>query len=150
MARDVTEDQLAFTSRVAGVDQPCHIFALDQFCQQFETVFRALERLQIKMRRQDRQMRERPLAAFDLDAFGRNDGQQVADCGAQNKIVALEVIALALEAAQHARNISRHRGFLGDDQFFSGRRDFFCGGRFLFRDDSFLFRDGFRWHVGIP
>ena len=102
------------------------------------------------MRWQDRQVSKRPFAAFDFDAFGRNDGQQVADCRAQNKIIALEVIALALEAAQHARDIGRHRGFLGDDQFFSSRRYFFCGGSLLFRDDSFLFRDGFRWHVGIP
>ena len=91
------------------------------------------------MRRDYRQMRKRPFAAFDFHAFGRNDCQQMTHCGTQHEFVVLEKITFALDA-EYPCNICRHRGFLGDDQFFAGRFNNFRDGGF------FLFCWCFRWH----
>ena len=47
-----------------------------------------LNRLQIEMRRDDRQMLERPLAARGLDAFRRHNVQQMADRRREDVLVA--------------------------------------------------------------
>src|SRR6266568_4248989 len=74
------------------------------------------------MRRNDRQVGERPFAALDLHAFRRNEFQQMADRRGEHVIPAFVVVAVAREAAQYTRDIVRHGGLFGDDQFFGHGR----------------------------
>ena len=55
---DVTENQLALATRVAGIDDAGDIFAFKQFGQKPQPCFRFLDRQQIKMRRDHRQVGE--------------------------------------------------------------------------------------------
>src|SRR5439155_14986736 len=64
---DVAKDQFAFAPGVAGIDEPIDILSLDQFSQQLESVLVPFDRLQIKVRRDDRQMRKSPLAFLGLE-----------------------------------------------------------------------------------
>ena len=73
---DVAENQFALAPGVAGVDELGHILALDELFEGPQAGFAPLNRLQIEVRRDDRQAFERPLAARGLDAFRRHDGEQ--------------------------------------------------------------------------
>jgi hypothetical protein len=115
---DVVEDQLAFASRVTGVDQAVDILALDQAGQQLQAVFGLLDRLQRKMRRNHRQIGERPLAALDLEFLRQRQFQQVADRGRQHVVFGFEEVLFLGETAQRAGNVLRDRGLLGDDELF--------------------------------
>ena len=121
MLDDQPEDQLALAPGVAGVDQRVDVLALDQPCQQLEPVRALLDRLEIELGRDDRQVGERPLPALDLVLLRRRDLDQVADRRRQDELVALEVVALLGEAAQRPRDVGGHGGLLGDDQGFSHR-----------------------------
>src|SRR5712691_2011082 len=74
------------------------------------------------MRRNDRQVGERPFAALDLHAFRRNEFQQMADRRGEHVIPAFVVVTVAREAAQYTRDIVRDGGLFGDDQFFGHGR----------------------------
>ena len=64
---DVAEDQFAFAPGVAGIDKLIDILSLDQFGQELESVLVPFDGLQIKVRRDDRQMRKGPPAFFVLE-----------------------------------------------------------------------------------
>jgi hypothetical protein len=130
MSHDVTEDQLSFAPGVARVDESDDILALDESSKQLEAFFRSLDRLQIEMRRDHRQMRERPFAALDLELLWHRERQQMADCGRQHVVVAFEIVPVFREAAQHARDVVCNRGLFGDDEFLAGRRSVRDGGLF--------------------
>ncbi len=55
---DKTENELAFTPGVAGIDQLGYVFAFDQFGQHLEPRFALGNRIQLKVWRNDREMRE--------------------------------------------------------------------------------------------
>ncbi len=114
---DVAEDQLALAPGVAGVDHAGDVFAFEQLQQQLEPVLGALDRLDVEVRRDHRQVRERPLAAFHLYAFRGDEFEQMADGGGQYILPALEIIAVAGEAAQCARNVGGNGGLFGNDEF---------------------------------
>ena len=76
---DVTKNQFAFTPGIAGVHQRGHVGAFDEFFQDLQPVFRSFNRLQIEMRRDDREAFERPFAAHGLDAFRQDQFEQMAD-----------------------------------------------------------------------
>ena len=116
--RDVAEDELAFAPGVAGVDEVGDVLALDEPQQRLQPVLVLLDRLQRELRRNRRQVRERPLAALHLLLLGHADLEQVADGRRDHVFVALEVIVVAREAAQRARDVGGDGGLLGDDQGF--------------------------------
>ncbi len=115
---DVAEDELAFATRVARVDELRHVLAPDQLQEHVETARVLLDRVQRELRRNGRQVRERPLAALHLLLFRHADLEQMADRGGEHVPVALEVIAVAREAAERARDVGGDGRFLGDDQRF--------------------------------
>ena len=78
---DVAKNQLAFAPGVARVEECRHVFLLDQPGQELQPILGSFDRLKIKMLRNNRQVGERPFPTLDLDAFGRDDRQQVADSG---------------------------------------------------------------------
>ena len=114
--RDVAEDELALAARVAGVDERVDVLALDELQQRLQPVLVLLDRLQLELRRDRRQVRERPLAALDLLLFGHADLEQMADRRRQHVAVALEVVVVAREAAERARDVGGDGGLFGDDQ----------------------------------
>ena len=89
MLRDVIEDQLTFASRVAGVDQAADILALDQPGQQLEARFGFFDRLECEVRRNDRQVGERPFAALDFVFLRAGQFEQVADGRAKERMSSL-------------------------------------------------------------
>ena len=70
----------------------------------------------VKMRRNRRQMREGPLAALDLLLLRHADLEQVADRRRQDVTIALEVVVVAREAAQRARDVGGDGRLFGNDQ----------------------------------
>jgi len=70
------------------------------------------------VRRNDGQIGETPLAAFDFVVFGRGDFQQVTDCRGKDVLVAFVVFVMLGKAAQSARDVVRDRRLFGDDQCF--------------------------------
>ena len=120
---DVTEDQLAFAARVAGVNHAGDVFAFQELGQQLQARFGFLDRQQIKMRRNHRQISERPLPALDFELFGHGDLHQMADGGRQHKVVTFKIVVVLFKAAEHARDIAGHRGLLRDNELF--RHGFF-------------------------
>ena len=81
----------------------------------FSRGFVLLDRLQIEVRRDDRQTFERPLAARGLDAFGRAQFEQMADGRREDVLVALVVIVLFLETAQRLGDVAGDGRFLRND-----------------------------------
>ena len=112
---DVAEDQLALAAGVAGVDQRVHVLALDQLEQQLEPRLALLDRPQVEVRRNDRQMGKRPLAALDLELVRHAQLQQMADRRRKHVLVALVVVVLLLEAAQRLGDVAGDGRFLGND-----------------------------------
>ena len=113
---DVAKNQLTFAARVAGVDDAIDVFALQQFEQNLQPVFGFLDRLQLKVGRNCRQMGKSPLAAFDLFFFRHADFDQMADGGREHEIVALEKIFLFREAPQRFGDVVGDGRFLGNDE----------------------------------
>ena len=64
---------------VAGVDQLAHVLALDQPDDRVEARLGLVDRRQLEVRRDHRQVREAPLAALDVELLRRLDLEQVAD-----------------------------------------------------------------------
>src|SRR5262249_2560640 len=118
VTHDVAEDQLSLAPRVAGVDQTGNVLALEQLDEQLEAFFGALDRLEIEVRRDHRQIRERPLAALDLDTLGRNELEQMAYRRRKHVFAALVVITVARESPECAGDVVRHGRLLCDDELF--------------------------------
>jgi hypothetical protein len=74
---DQAKDQLAFPARVAGVDELADVLALGQPDDRVQTRFRLVERGQVEVRRNDRQVGEAPLAALDVELLRGPDLEQV-------------------------------------------------------------------------
>ena len=117
MLDDIAEDQLTFAPGVAGIDQAIDLFAFSQAGQKLQARFGLFNRQEVKMRRDNGQVSERPLPAFDLIFLRCGNLDKVADGRRENEAVALKIIIVAGEAAQGAGNVSRYGGLLGDDEF---------------------------------
>jgi hypothetical protein len=125
MLHQVAENELALAPGIARIHQPGHILALDEPEQQVQPLLASVDGRQVEVRRNDRQPGERPLALLDVVLLGEHQLEQVAHRRRQHVVVAFEVIALAHEAAERARDVGRDRRFLGDDEFLAhakGRR----------------------------
>ena len=72
---DVTENQFAFAPGVARIHDGGDVLALDELHEHFQARFVLFDRQQIKVRRNDRQVRERPFTALHLELFRHGDGQ---------------------------------------------------------------------------
>ena len=114
---DRAEDQLAFASRVAGVDQRAHVFALHEAEQKIEPLLAFLEWCKCEVRRYYGQVLERPFAALDVVFLGHHELEQMPDGGRQDVAIALKVVALARKAAKRACDVGGDRRFLCDDEF---------------------------------
>ena len=117
---DQTEDEFALAARVTGVDDGAHIFAFGLLDHRRQARFGFVDRLQVEVRRDDRQVRKAPLAALDVKLFGRLDFHQMAHRAGDHKGVVLEMIVVLFKLArarrQSANDVLCHRGLLGDDQ----------------------------------
>ncbi len=114
--RNQPENQFAFAPRVAGIDQLRDVLALDQLVQDFQARLGFRNRIQVKVRRNHRQMRERPFASLDVVFFRHGDFYQMADCGRQHVLVRFKVLIVLGKAAERLRDIVRDRGLLCDDE----------------------------------
>jgi hypothetical protein len=70
------------------------------------------------VRRDDRQVLERPLPALHVVLLGRGELEQMPDRRRDDVLVALVVIVVLLEPAERPRDISGDGRLFGDDQFF--------------------------------
>ena len=120
MLLDQPEDQLALAPGVAGVDQLGDVLALDQLHDRVEARLGLVDRVQLEVRRDHRQVREAPLAALDVVLLRRLDLEQVADRRRDDVVLALEVLVVLVELAgdgrQRAHDVLRDRRLLGNDQ----------------------------------
>src|ERR1019366_1205984 len=73
MLLDQAKDELALAPRVAGVDELGDVLALDELDDGVEPTLCLVERRQVEMRRDHRQVREAPLAALDVELLRRLD-----------------------------------------------------------------------------
>jgi hypothetical protein len=117
---DQAKDQLALPARVAGVDQLGDVLALDQPDDRVQPGLGLLQRREIEVRRDHRQVGEAPFAALDVELLRRLDLEQVADGGGHEVALALEVLVVLLELARDGReradDVLRHGWLLGNDQ----------------------------------
>ena len=116
VADDVAEDELAFPSGVAGVDQGVHVLALHQLDQQLEPGGGLLDGFEIEVGWYHRQIGEAPLAARRLHSLRRSLLQQMPHRRRQHVLVALVVVLVPFEAAQRPGHVRGHRRLLRDDQ----------------------------------
>ena len=119
---DQPEDQLALAPGVAGVDQRRHVFALGQLDHSVEARLGFLDRPQVELRRDHRQVGKAPLAALDLVGLGGGDLHQVphrrSDEVALVLVVLVVLVELARQRRQGAHQVLCDRGFFGDYQGF--------------------------------
>ena len=101
---------------VARVDDGVDVLALQELGQELQPRLGLLDRPQVEMGRNDGQVRERPLPAFDLVIVGRNQLEEVADGGRNDVFVVFEVLIDALEAAENARDVARDGRLFRNDQ----------------------------------
>ncbi len=117
---DQAEDQFALAAGVAGIDQPGDVLALDQLDDRVQPRLGLVDRRQVEMRRDHRQVGEAPLAALDVVFLGRLDLDQVADGAGHDVVVALEVVVVLVELARRRRqcadDVLRHDRLLRDNQ----------------------------------
>ena len=78
-ARDVAENQFALPPRVASIDQRIDVFALNQSCEHLQARLGSLDRRQVEMRRNHRQICKRPFAFGGFDPGRHGQFQQMAD-----------------------------------------------------------------------
>ena len=119
VADDVAENQFAFAPGVAGVDEFGHVVALDEFFEDAQAAFASLNRFEIEVRRDDRQVFESPFALRGLDARRRHDGQQMADRRRDDELVVLEIILMLLKLAERLRDVVGDGRFLRNDECFA-------------------------------
>ena len=119
---DQPEDQFALAARVAGVDELVHIFAFGQPHHGVEPSLGFVHRLEVKVRRNHRQVGKAPFAALDIKGLGRLDLDQVANRAGDHIALVLKVLIMLLELAcdrrERTHDVLGHRRFFGNDQCF--------------------------------
>src|SRR5512136_2827225 len=100
MPDDVAEDQLPLPARVAGIYDAGHVLAAKQLDEELEALLRALDGPQVEVRWDHRQVGEGPFASLHLDAFGRDELEQMADRRGKHVIAAFVVVAVTRETPQ--------------------------------------------------
>mmetsp|Transcript_3271 Transcript_3271/g.11449 ORF Transcript_3271/g.11449 Transcript_3271/m.11449 type:complete len:1068 (-) Transcript_3271:367-3570(-) len=122
---DQAEDQFALAARVAGVDQGRDVLAADQLDEGVQPALVLVDRVEVEVRRDHRQMGEAPLATLDVELLGRGDLHQMAHGRADDVVLVLEVVVMLVELARHggqrADDVLRHAGLLGNDQCLAHR-----------------------------
>ncbi len=119
---DQAEDQLAFSARVTGVDQLVHVLAFGQSYHGVEPGLGLVHGLEVKVRRNHRQIGKAPFSAFDVEFLGCLDLHQMAHGTGNDVAVALKVLVVFLEFACRGRecthDILGDRGLFCNDQCF--------------------------------
>ena len=108
-------DKYVISSGVAGVDEVVDVLALEEAQEDFEAVLGFFDWPQIKAFGNDGEVGERPFAAFDFDALGQAELEQVADGGRNDVLVAFEIVIVFVEAAKGLGNIRGHGRLFGYD-----------------------------------
>jgi hypothetical protein len=120
MLLDEPEDQLALAARVAGVDERAHVLALGELDDGVQPRLGLVDRREVEVRRDHRQVGEAPLAALHVELLRRLDLEQVADRRGHDVLLVLEVLVVLLELAdlrrQRAHDVLRDRRLLGNDE----------------------------------
>ena len=116
---DVAENQLALPARVAGVDQPVHVLALEEPGQNLEPGLAFLDGLEGEMRGDAGQVGKGPLAALDLEFLGHANLEEVADGGRKDEFVTFKVFVVFGEAAERLGDVAGDGRFFRDDKRFS-------------------------------
>ena len=119
---DQAKDQFTLAARVAGVDELADILAFGKFHHRVQACFGFVDRFQIEMRRNHRQVGKAPLATFHVKGLGCLDFQQVPDGTGHHMGVVLKMfvvfLKLARDGRQGAHDVLRHGRFFGNDQCF--------------------------------
>ena len=102
---DVAEDQFTFTPRVACVDDKVNILAMNKLFEVLELLTRLGNRLQVKIRRQNRQMRKRPFATFDFVGLRTRQLQKMTEGVSYNVVLALVIVSGFLQSADNFRDV---------------------------------------------
>ena len=119
---DQAEDQLALAPGVAGVDQRRDVLAPGLAHHGVQARLGLVDRLEVEVRRDHRQVGEAPLAALDVVLLRRLDLHQVADGAGDDVALVLEMFVVLVELARHGRecahDVLRDRRLLCNDQGF--------------------------------
>ncbi len=117
---DQAKDQLALAPGVAGVDDVADVLAPDLPDHGIEPGLGLVDRREVEVRRDHRQVREAPLAALDVVGLGGLDLDEVADGRGHDVARVLVVLVVLVELAGHggqrAHDVLRDAGLLGDDE----------------------------------
>ncbi len=112
---EVTENQFAFPSGVASIDQVINVLAFEQLGQQFEAVLRFFDWPQVESGRDYGKVGEAPLPPFHFVLLRHAQLQQVPHRGGEDILFTLKITFVLAEAAQGLGDIAGHRGLLSND-----------------------------------
>ena len=113
----IVEDQLAFPTGVASVDDLADVFARDQLFQRGEHAFRFVDWLQLELFRDDRQRLQPPETVFlFVDVLRHEQFRDVTDRRGDHVLVVLVVIACLGHFAEGASEIAGDAGLLRNDE----------------------------------
>ena len=115
-ADDLPEDQLALAPRVAGVDDPIHVLALEQLLDDANALALTLLLLDLEAIRDDRQHIESPPLELLVELLGLQQLEEVAHREAHQIGVALPVAFLLRESSEGPGDVAGDTGLLGDDE----------------------------------
>jgi hypothetical protein len=130
---DLAEDQLAFTTSVAGVHDAFHVVALQQLADGADAVALSLLLLELEALRKDGKIGEGPALVLGIDLLGRQQLEQMADRERDHVVVALPEPIVFLEAAERGGDVASDARLLGDDERFGHRTPCRLRGRGLDR-----------------
>ena len=112
------ENQFPLAPGVAGVDDVGDVRAFEQALEQVEAGLGLLDRLELEVVGDDREVREAPLAALLVHLARQAQLDEVADGGSHDVIVVLEIIVLLRNLAQHSGQIGGNTRLFCDNEGF--------------------------------
>ena len=90
--------------------------SLDELFEDRQAFCAALNRLQIEVRRDDRQTFKRPFALLDVMLLRHNQLEQMPDGGRDDVLVVLEIVLEFLKLSERLADVAGDRRFLCDDE----------------------------------
>ena len=112
---DITENEFALAPGVARINHRGHVLAFEQLENGLQPRFALLDGLEVKVRRDHRQIRKRPLAALDLELLGDAQLQQMPHRRSDDILVIFKVVVMFFKFAERPRDVSRIRRLFRDD-----------------------------------
>ena len=117
---DITEDQLALTSCIAGVDNVGHVGSIHQLFQRFKLAVLITGDFVLPVGRNDGKIVVSPLGVFFIVGVGIGKFSQMTEAPGHDIITPLDVAVLAVFCTENRSDRHSHGGFFSNYKSFHG------------------------------